>query len=880
MSMRQKVLYLAFFFLAVWLLFPGMETRAAEGKARVLEVTRGEYGSAAENLSPGPQNDGENFARVIREAYGENFAGIVKKDREGVTTIEGVKQLIQDTFAQSADKDVNYFYYSGHGTRGGLYLGGSQIMSAADLADAFAGIKGTNILVADCCYSGGLAARSSRQAESAAGFADEFVDAFEEAVEASGTDGIQSRSALTNSRFKLLMAASEEELSWQMDFPEENGEDSSTISLGGFTMTVCYGCGIDPRQVKKTGRQDYRLPVISADYDLNGEVSLSEITDYVENTYYYSANHVRSYPAGDAGCFLPVSAEQKPQISFQSAYINKEDGAVDVCYSSQKSVPVDYAVYCGNSDNLGTLSYDGIYYDAEFSEYAGLTKVGEVKGYGKIAAGASGDYVVRIPIEGEWPDGKYYILLQTEGQKLRYLVPFALASREDEALKEKFQIKLSGDCYAGKEGEIGIFEPENGEELVIRADFGTGMELEEETPYLSCYVYDAEGRLVCTLGSRELMQAVPEYNDSGSRIKEVHYYRNFYWNGKDAQGNPVPIDTYYIRVLADGAVKAEQSERVIVRRAVEQAEIKYLTVSENQIVLPLSTDAKKPRISFLTNEDGKVTLKLLRKEADGTDSEEMLGTYAAVGGQRLTVIWNGMFGGEEGKPGTYTAAAEFEPSDTAHAKVTKESETFAVTSSEKIPLKEEIPEEGCELVFQEEMETEASKDAEILPVSIALWAEEKNVRKITMGVKEKIQLEAMLTPSNASGDGMIYKSSNPRIVSVSQSGKMKAKKRGKAVITLTAKNGKTVSVAVTVKKAPDQIAFSVKKKTLKKGKAWKLKVKLPAGAASYKITFSSSKKKVVSVKKDGRVKAIKKGNAVITARSYNGKKARIKITVK
>ena len=119
----------------------------------------------------------------------------------------------------------------------------------------------------------------------------------------------------------------------------------------------------------------------------------------------------------------------------------------------------------------------------------------------------------------------------------------------------------------------------------------------------------------------------------------------------------------------------------------------------------------------------------------------------------------------------------------------------------------------------------------------------KNVRKITMGVKEKIQLEAMLTPSNASGDGMIYKSSNPRIVSVSQSGKMKAKKRGKAVITLTAKNGKTVSVAVTVKKAPDQIAFSVKKKTLKKGKAWKLKVKLPAGAASYKITFSSSKKR-------------------------------------
>lgn len=880
MNMRQKAVCLAVFLLTVWLLFPGMETRAAEGKARVLEVTRGEYGNAAENLSPGPQNDGENFARVIREAYGEDCAGIVQRDREGVTTTEGVKKLIQDTFSQSADEDINYFYYSGHGTRGGLYLGGGQVLSAAGLADAFTGIKGTNILVVDCCYSGGLAVRSVGQTESAAGFADEFVEAFGEAVAEGGDDGIQPRSALTNSGFKLLMAASDEELSWQMDFSEEGSEADSTVSLGGFTMTVCYGCGIDPRKVGKTERQDYTLPVIPADYDLNGEVSLCEITDYVESTYHYSANHVRSYPAGDADCFLPVNAEREPRITFRSAYINKEDRAVDVCYSSRDAVPVDYAVYCGDSDNLGALSYDGIYYDAEFSEYAGLTKVGEMKGYGKIAAGASGDYVVRIPVEEEWTDGKYYILLQTEGQKLRYLVPFALASREAEALKEKFQITLSGDRYAGKEGEIGIFEPENGEELMIRADFGTGMELEEETPYLSCYVYDAEARLVCTLGSRELMQAVPEYNDSGTQIKRVYYYRDFYWDGRDAQGNPVPIDTYYIRVLADGAVKAERSERVIVRRAVEQAEIEYLTVSESQIVLPLGTDAKKPRISFLTNEDGKVTLKLLRKEADGTDSEEVLGTYAAVGGQRLTVTWNGMFGGEEGEPGTYTAAAEFEPSNAAHTKVTKESGTFTVAPPEKIPLKEEIPEESCELVFLKEMETEASQEAEILPSSVALQVDEKNVRKITMGVKEKLQLRAAVTPSNASKEGMSYRSSDPGIVSVSRGGKIRAKKRGKAVITLTAKNGKTASVAVTVKKAPDQIAFSVKKKTLKKGKAWKLRVKLPKGAASYQITFSSSKKKVVSVKADGRVKALKKGSAVITARSFNGKKARIKITVK
>ena len=70
-------------------------------------------------------------------------------------------------------------------------------------------------------------------------------------------------------------------------------------------------------------------------------------------------------------------------------------------------------------------------------------------------------------------------------------------------------------------------------------------------------------------------------------------------------------------------------------------------------------------------------------------------------------------------------------------------------------------------------------------------------------------------------------------------------------------------------------------KTIKKGKSWKMSVKLSSKKmGSYKLTFKSSNKKVATVNAKGRIKARKKGTAYITARTYNGKKVRIKIVVK
>ncbi len=154
-----------------------------------------------------------------------------------------------------------------------------------------------------------------------------------------------------------------------------------------------------------------------------------------------------------------------------------------------------------------------------------------------------------------------------------------------------------------------------------------------------------------------------------------------------------------------------------------------------------------------------------------------------------------------------------------------------------------------------------------------------NKKSLTLGVKETFSLKATVKPGNAANRKVTWKSDKPKTVAVSKSGKVTAKKKGKAVITAKA-DGKTAKCTITVKAAPKKISLNAKKKTLKKGKTFQIKVKLPKNTASNKITYTSSKKKIASVSSKGKVKALKKGKSVITVKTFNGKKAKVTITVK
>lgn len=151
--------------------------------------------------------------------------------------------------------------------------------------------------------------------------------------------------------------------------------------------------------------------------------------------------------------------------------------------------------------------------------------------------------------------------------------------------------------------------------------------------------------------------------------------------------------------------------------------------------------------------------------------------------------------------------------------------------------------------------------------------------KVTLGKGETYKPTA--TVKGIVDKSVAYSSSNKSVATVNSSGKITAKKAGTAKITAKILSGKTATLTVTVKKAPAKITTTPsKKKVLKKGKSFTIKTKLSSGSASNKLTFTSSKKKVATVTGKGVVTGKKKGTATITVKTYNNKKATIKVTVK
>lgn len=117
-----------------------------------------------------------------------------------------------------------------------------------------------------------------------------------------------------------------------------------------------------------------------------------------------------------------------------------------------------------------------------------------------------------------------------------------------------------------------------------------------------------------------------------------------------------------------------------------------------------------------------------------------------------------------------------------------------------------------------------------------------------------------------------WSTSNKKVVVVSKTGKITAKKVGTAVVTITMKSGATAKCKVKVQKAAvkiKKIAVNSKKVNLnlKKGlKTYQLTATKTPITVVDKVTFTTSNKKVAVVSKSGKITAKKAGKAVITVK--------------
>ena len=151
---------------------------------------------------------------------------------------------------------------------------------------------------------------------------------------------------------------------------------------------------------------------------------------------------------------------------------------------------------------------------------------------------------------------------------------------------------------------------------------------------------------------------------------------------------------------------------------------------------------------------------------------------------------------------------------------------------------------------------------------------------------ETAQLTAEVTPSYADNKRVTWQSSDEKVATVDENGKVTAVGNGTATITATSVSGSytaTVSVTVKIPVEIQKLTIEAEKETLTKiGESTELKVKIePENADLQKLIWQSSDEKVATVDENGKVTAVGNGTATITATSVSGSyTATVSVTVK
>ncbi len=160
-----------------------------------------------------------------------------------------------------------------------------------------------------------------------------------------------------------------------------------------------------------------------------------------------------------------------------------------------------------------------------------------------------------------------------------------------------------------------------------------------------------------------------------------------------------------------------------------------------------------------------------------------------------------------------------------------------------------------------------------------------NKTTLTLKKGKTAKLTFTLNPVTSTNQKATWKSSNTKVVSVSKSGKLSAKKAGKATITVKV-DGKKATCKVTVKdttkketndktdKEDDnsdktikvsEIKLSDTSKTIPTGNSFTLIANVtPSNASNRSVKYSSSNTAVATVTSNGTVKGISAGQATIT----------------
>lgn len=182
-----------------------------------------------------------------------------------------------------------------------------------------------------------------------------------------------------------------------------------------------------------------------------------------------------------------------------------------------------------------------------------------------------------------------------------------------------------------------------------------------------------------------------------------------------------------------------------------------------------------------------------------------------------------------------------------------------------------------------------SKDEEPVPeptppvVSVTGVTLNKTSTSIQVGGTET--LTATVSPKDAANKKVTWESSNAAIASVDANGKVTGVKAGEATITVTTEDGgKTATCKVTVSDKEIKVTGVKLNKSetslLVGGNETLTATVLPEDATNQNVTWKSDKPEIATVDANGKVTAVKVGEATITVTTEDGgKTATCKVTV-
>ena len=146
-----------------------------------------------------------------------------------------------------------------------------------------------------------------------------------------------------------------------------------------------------------------------------------------------------------------------------------------------------------------------------------------------------------------------------------------------------------------------------------------------------------------------------------------------------------------------------------------------------------------------------------------------------------------------------------------------------------------------------------------------------------IGVGENIPVT--ITAGDGSSPDFEFVSKNPEIAEINQSGMLTAMAIGWTSVTVHAQGYQPVDFEVAVLAAPEKIIPAKQSFTMGLGEVWRVPFLIGEDEACSTFTYKSSDEKVIKVLEDGSIEGVTRGRAEIIATSYNGKTAKVPVTV-